>query len=409
MNIHPTYYGLSVGRVPPRQGRYQIDWEAAPFDGRHLVTPLGGLYDGSEPEDYFSGAGGNAYGDSTDTGGGDLTGFTPPDFSPDINIFGGDTTNLGDYILNQNFNIEGTDISPGGSGGSGGMIPGWPEFPSFPDLPSLDPDGPLIYVDGAPAIDGGGGASILDFEEGTGTTINVFEGDSPNHIRIQINGIGNHDLLSDEHPDTTEADPVQGDLIVAQDAAPTVWTRFAAGGSDHRYLKDDGDSTLSWYPAEIQFKDESDNLAWINLLEIDNNNEAGGVIWSSSTSNSGVDSSGSATLSGQLYDGGSTGDMLYWDGSSWTHATSTEVTVITDIQYDTSSHKIQVKTRTVRVVSTGSESSWTDKISATSVSNVTNDFEVDTSTPKLAWDTSTLYVLEEASSSSDSHTGNTCP
>jgi hypothetical protein len=38
----------------------------------------------------------------------------------------------------------------------------------------------------------------------------------------------------------------------------------------------------------------------------------------------------------------------------------TQITVVTDVQYDTSSHKLQKKTRTIRAIDVGTESGWTD-------------------------------------------------
>jgi hypothetical protein len=54
------------------------------------------------------------------------------------------------------------------------------------------------------------------------------------------------------------------------------------------------------------------------------------------------------------------GDMLKWDGTKWVKITPTEVTVLTAHQYSTSSHKLQVKSRTIKAIEPGSESSWTD-------------------------------------------------
>ena len=56
------------------------------------------------------------------------------------------------------------------------------------------------------------------------------------------------------------------------------------------------------------------------------------------------------------------GDVLTWDATNkkWTKITPTQITVVTDWQYDTSTHKFQKKTRTVYGLSPGSESSWTD-------------------------------------------------
>ena len=63
----------------------------------------------------------------------------------------------------------------------------------------------------------------------------------------------------------------------------------------------------------------------------------------------------------------SDGDFLKWDGTNkkWiktdapTVSTST-ITVITDVQYDSGSHKLEKKTRTAGVVAPGAETGWGD-------------------------------------------------
>ena len=53
------------------------------------------------------------------------------------------------------------------------------------------------------------------------------------------------------------------------------------------------------------------------------------------------------------------GDILKWDGSKWLKLTPTQITVVTDVQFDTTNHVIQKKTRTADVIAAGTESSWT--------------------------------------------------
>jgi len=56
----------------------------------------------------------------------------------------------------------------------------------------------------------------------------------------------------------------------------------------------------------------------------------------------------------------SDGDILKYNASvgKWEPVAPDEITVMTDLQYDTSSHEIQKKTRVVRVVSADDESDW---------------------------------------------------
>jgi hypothetical protein len=54
------------------------------------------------------------------------------------------------------------------------------------------------------------------------------------------------------------------------------------------------------------------------------------------------------------------GDLLQWNGSAWVKVTPVSVTVVTDYQYDVSSHYLQKKTRSVTVIASGSESAWTN-------------------------------------------------
>jgi hypothetical protein len=62
----------------------------------------------------------------------------------------------------------------------------------------------------------------------------------------------------------------------------------------------------------------------------------------------------------------SDGDYLKWDGANkkWIKTASptvstTEITVVTDTRYDTSTKQLQKKTRTAKVVDPGAESAWT--------------------------------------------------
>jgi len=56
------------------------------------------------------------------------------------------------------------------------------------------------------------------------------------------------------------------------------------------------------------------------------------------------------------------GDMMRWNNSTkkWTKLTPSAITVVTAMQYDTTNHVIQIKTRAnVKVVGTAAESGWT--------------------------------------------------
>jgi len=55
------------------------------------------------------------------------------------------------------------------------------------------------------------------------------------------------------------------------------------------------------------------------------------------------------------------GDYLKWDGTNkkWIKVTLTTQTVVTDMQYDSSSHVVQKKTISLTIAAKGSESSWT--------------------------------------------------
>jgi hypothetical protein len=56
---------------------------------------------------------------------------------------------------------------------------------------------------------------------------------------------------------------------------------------------------------------------------------------------------------------GEEGDVLYHNGTSWTQASTEEVTVVTDVQVDTTGKTIQIKTITGRILTSASESGWT--------------------------------------------------
>jgi hypothetical protein len=54
------------------------------------------------------------------------------------------------------------------------------------------------------------------------------------------------------------------------------------------------------------------------------------------------------------------GDMLKWDGSKYVKITPTQITVVTAVQHDESSHHLQYKSRTGYVLNPGTESGWTN-------------------------------------------------
>lgn len=105
---------------------------------------------------------------------------------------------------------------------------------------------------------------------------------------------------------------------------------------------------------------------------------------------------------------------LSWElqgGSANPENDTTQITAVSAAQYDTETHKFQIKTRTIKGYSPGSESDWTDVFTATAKSPLTS-FQVDTSTLKLQDKTTQIYVLEadEEGSWVDIHTGtDECP
>ena len=62
-----------------------------------------------------------------------------------------------------------------------------------------------------------------------------------------------------------------------------------------------------------------------------------------------------------LPDGGDVDRMAAWDAgeSDWLAKESAEVTVVTDVRYDTGTNQLQKKTQLVRVIPLGDESDWT--------------------------------------------------
>jgi hypothetical protein len=54
------------------------------------------------------------------------------------------------------------------------------------------------------------------------------------------------------------------------------------------------------------------------------------------------------------------GDLLQWSGTAWLPVRPVTVTVVTDYQYDLSSHYLQKKTRNLVVLSAAAESGWTN-------------------------------------------------
>jgi len=62
-----------------------------------------------------------------------------------------------------------------------------------------------------------------------------------------------------------------------------------------------------------------------------------------------------------LPDGGDVNKMAAWDAgeSDWLAKESSEITVVTDIQYDVSTHQLQKKTQLIRILPLAEESEWT--------------------------------------------------
>lgn len=55
-----------------------------------------------------------------------------------------------------------------------------------------------------------------------------------------------------------------------------------------------------------------------------------------------------------------TGDLFQYDGAKWVKVATTDVTVVTDVQVDGTTRKLQKKTRSVKVIVNAAESGWTD-------------------------------------------------
>ena len=102
-------------------------------------------------------------------------------------------------------------------------------------------------------------------------------------------------------------------------------------------------------------------------------------------------------------------NFFYFFNNIWTLGVFTEVTYVTDIRYDSTSHKFQKKTRTGYVLAPGTESAWTDVHTAVLLSTVTRD--VNWVSPALKQNyTSTVYVLEKGTDTNDEviDTAETC-
>ncbi len=86
--------------------------------------------------------------------------------------------------------------------------------------------------------------------------------------------------------------------------------------------------------------------------------------------------------------------------------TTVAVTPITHWQYDTTTHKWQIKTYTLTALVSGSESSWTDNPDGNQpvhALKVITDVEYDTTTHYLTQDYEDCYVLEQSSITVDQH------
>ena len=80
-------------------------------------------------------------------------------------------------------------------------------------------------------LDGASGTSIYTKVSGAETSTTLWE------AMTTSGSIGNHDLLSATHPDTTPASVVRGDIVTGQ-AGPT-WARKALGTSGY-FVSSDG-------------------------------------------------------------------------------------------------------------------------------------------------------------------------
>lgn len=90
------------------------------------------------------------------------------------------------------------------------------------------------------------------------------------------------------------------------------------------------------------------------------------------------------------------------EGSYWFERLGvTEITVITDARYNTTLHKFEVKTRTVKVVNTNAESAWVTMTGATmsAVSPITN-LNADGANAKLQRKNTDFYAMSVSSEDS---------
>ncbi len=97
--------------------------------------------------------------------------------------------------------------------------------------------------------------------------------------------------------------------------------------------------------------------------------------------------------------------IAVWDESACAYKplivpqANSEITVQTDERYDTSTHKLQKKTRKLYVAGADAESDWTDVVAARQIT-VTTDVQYSTSTHVLGKITNTAYALEVGTASS---------
>lgn len=252
------------------------------------------------------------------------------------------------YVMHEPADSVIVKITGNASGGGGGLYTGTIQIPP---TTSLDDDGSNLAMPNG--MTDGGTVLVANLEE-SGLPTNWLKSSTYVHGRP----VG---VADEPNPDQT---------IIAVDGGyyRTASAATLTANDTKKWHRDEATAGSVYGDTPVEFYAVCTDNAGANPAARKITLDAGGKGWKISEEVADL-TTWNPTLSGDnifIWNGvyvqypGTTVTGTGTSGDPYTVTPSTTVTVVTDVQYDSTTHKLQKKTRTVTITAAGAESGWTD-------------------------------------------------